>query len=177
MTRSLESRTRNTCPLQPSTKNPVHAVLVILLASLIMACSAEQQGYPDIPENLDDPADFQAQRGPARIEDAQVTLQPGEGTEIKAVMAEQQVMMFQWVSNLPVYVDFHGHDPNDESYWYRYREMKAAMTGSGSLVAPISGDHGWYFLNESEQEITIDVRVTGYFNELKDLGVFPPAEE
>ncbi|GFZ79615.1 hypothetical protein GCM10011403_23380 [Pseudohongiella nitratireducens] len=55
--------------------------------------------------------------------------------------------------------------------------MEAAMTGSGSLVAPISGDHGWYFLNDSEQEISIDLRVTGYFNELKDLGIFPPSEE
>jgi|GEM_PF-1749122 len=171
------SCTRKLCPKMSRAKKVTQAALVALLSAWIAACSPKQQGYPEIPESLDDPADFQAQCGPARIEDAQIILQPGEGTEIKAVMDEKQVMMFQWISNLPVYVDFHGHDPNDESYWYRYREMEAAMTGSGSLVAPISGDHGWYFLNDSEQEISIDLRVTGYFNELKDLGIFPPSEE
>jgi len=152
-------------------------IMLALFSVFTIGCSQEQQGYPEVPEALEDPDDFQAQRGPARSEDVQVFLKPGEGTEIKAVLNEKQMMMFQWVSNLPVYVDFHGHDPNDESYWYRYREMTSAMTGSGSLVAPVTGDHGWYFLNDSDQEVTIDVRVTGYFNELKDLGVFPPSDE
>lgn len=158
-------------------RRPLQCLLLVLLSTFAIACSQQQAGYPEIPETLDDPDDFQAQRGPARTGDVEVILQPGEGTEIKAVLSEKQVMMFQWVSNLPVYVDFHGHDPNDESYWYRYREMASAMTGSGSLVAPITGDHGWYFLNEGDQEVTIDVRITGYFNEIKDLGVFPPADE
>jgi hypothetical protein len=73
-----------------------------------------------------------------------------------------------------VYTDFHGHESgaaNDA--WVRYEEQQMGGTGgNGSLVAPFSGEHGWYWLNISEQPVDIVLRVEGYYSDLVDYGVF-----
>lgn len=134
-------------------------------------------GSPDEPTPLSNAAVYQNQQGPARSESTQIILQPGDRTEVKAVMNADQVITYQWVSNLPVYVDFHGHEPGESNIWYRYREQEAGMSSFGSLVAPVSGEHGWYYRNDSPSEVIIDLRVDGYFDGLLDLGIFPPQAE
>jgi hypothetical protein len=142
-------------------------------ALILAACSGAGSGDPAPLEN---PAVYQNQQGPYRSENVQVVLQPTERTEIKAVMQQDQVLMYQWVSSAPVYVDFHGHDPDDDSYWYRYREQEQGMNSFGSLVAPVSGEHGWYYRNDTDAEIVIDLRVSGYFEQVRDLGIFANPE-
>ncbi len=50
------------------------------------------------------------------------------------------------------------------------------MSSFGSLVAPVTGEHGWYYRNDSDGEIVIDLRVTGYFDRVRDLGIFAEPE-
>lgn len=154
------------------------ALTVAMLA--LVACSEQgmQAGASsDGPAPLPSATIYQNHQGPARSERTQIILQPGERTEVKALLQQDQVITYQWVSNLPVYVDFHGHEPDESDVWYRYREQQAGMSSFGSLVAPVSGEHGWYYRNDNPSEITIDLRVDGYFDGLRDLGVFPPEAE
>jgi hypothetical protein len=55
----------------------------------------------------------------------------------------------------------------------RYEELQSTRTESGSLVAPFAGEHGWFWLNLTDQTVNIKLTVTGYFNEIKDYGLFP----
>ena len=41
------------------------------------------------------------------------------------------------------------------------------------VVAPFSGEHGWYWLNISEKPVTIKLTVTGYYDKMVDYGVIP----
>ncbi|MBC52642.1 MAG: hypothetical protein CMQ34_02285 [Gammaproteobacteria bacterium] len=150
-----------------------HAGAISLLGALLAACSGSGA---DDPRPLDNPAVYQNHQGPYRSERVQVILQPTQRTEIKAVMQQDQILMYQWVASAPVYVDFHGHEPDDDSYWYRYREQEQGMSAFGSLVAPVTGEHGWYYRNDSDGEIVIDLRVTGYFDRVRDLGIFAQPE-
>ena len=56
-----------------------------------------------------------------------------------------------------------------------YRPGKILKSGtagdSGSLVAPFSGEHGWYWLNVSSTPVTITLALTGYFDDIKDYGI------
>lgn len=125
------------------------------------------------PVPLPNPAVFQKQSGVAKAETKTIVLQPGEQTEIKTQLKAAQVITFSWQAEGGlVYVDFHGHEPGADDYWVRYEEQQSGGThGAGSLVAPFEGEHGWFYLNISEQPVTIKLDVTGYYEKLIDYGI------
>lgn len=125
------------------------------------------------PVPLPNPAVFQKQDGVPKDEDVTLTLQPGEQTEIKALLKTAQVVTFAWQAEGGlVYVDFHGHEPGEgNDFWVRYEEQQSGTQGRGSLVAPFDGEHGWFWLNISEQPVTVKLNVNGYYEKLIDYGI------
>ncbi|MGE0188379.1 MAG: hypothetical protein AB7F79_04975 [Steroidobacteraceae bacterium] len=121
------------------------------------------------PLPLPNPAVHQAQTEPAKSETLSITLQPEEGTEIKAALSVNKMMLYSWkVDRGGVYVDFHGHDPawTDKQAFVRYEEKDAGTGGNGSLVAPFTGEHGWYWLNYNEFPVVITLTVSGYYDKM-----------
>lgn len=87
--------------------------------------------------------------------------------EYKISMNEGDVMVYSWTASEPIHYEFHGHDeivpgqPVTGVHWYRIED---AVTSYGSLVAPVSGIHGWYFANPSfEDTIEIELKLSGYY--------------
>jgi hypothetical protein len=124
------------------------------------------------PVPLPNPAVIQVKPSAARREHVTVKLEPGQQTEIKAVMDAAQVILYSWKANGEVYTDFHGHEPAAGEAFVRYEEQQSGHEGFGSLVAPFSGEHGWFWLNISEQPVTIELDFTGYHREVKNYGLF-----
>ncbi|MET0291287.1 MAG: hypothetical protein ABW136_02915 [Steroidobacteraceae bacterium] len=127
---------------------------------------------PGDPTPLPNPAVSQIK--PAAPETRTVTVNLGfdEKTEIKALLDEAQVIVYSWkVEGGEVYTDFHGHEPTAGKAFVRYEEQQSGSSGHGSLVAPFSGEHGWYWLNVSDGPVKITLTVTGYFNGIKDYGL------
>ena len=115
---------------------------------------------------------IQVKPAAARTENVSVTLQPGQQTEIKAVMDAAQVILYSWTAEGgEVYTDFHGHEPDAGDAFVRYEEQQTGHEGHGSLVAPFSGEHGWFWLNISEQPVTIRLTFSGYHREVKNYGL------
>lgn len=125
------------------------------------------------PVPLRNPAVFQKQTTVAKVEEKTVTLQPGEQTEIKVLLQAAQVITFSWQAEGGiVYTDFHGHEPGENNdFWVRYEEQQGGTEGGGSLVAPFVGEHGWFWLNISEQPVTVKLSLNGYYDKLIDYGV------
>ena len=97
------------------------------------------------PVPLPNPAVAQLKPAAARAETVTVKLEPGEETEVKAALDAAQVILFSWkAEGGEVYTDFHGHEPNAGDAFVRYEEQQTGKEGNGSLVAPFSGEHGWY---------------------------------
>lgn len=125
------------------------------------------------PVPLPNPAVAQIKTAPPRKETRTVTLNPGQETELKAVLDSAQVIVYSWkAQGGAVYTDFHGHEPGAGDAFVRYEEQQSGTEGHGSLVAPFAGEHGWFWQNISEQPVTITLEVTGYDRELKDYGIF-----
>lgn len=127
---------------------------------------------PMDPVPLPNPAVAQIKSTEPRKETMTVTLGPGQETEIKAILDAAQVIVYSWkAQGGAVYTDFHGHEPGAGDAFVRYEEQQSGTEGHGSLVAPFSGEHGWFWQNISERPVTISLEVTGYERGLKDYGL------
>jgi hypothetical protein len=114
---------------------------------------------------------YQLGEAPPETQTVTVELASGGETEVKTVLRENQVITFSWsVDDGVVYSDFHGHTPEfGEDFWVRYQEDQQGSPGeSGSLVAPFSGEHGWYWVNLEDHDVTVTLTVTGYFDDMID---------
>lgn len=126
---------------------------------------------PRAPVPLPNPAVSQLKPAAPRTESVNVTLEAGQQTEIKAILDAAQVIVYSWQSDGEVYTDFHGHEPTAGDAFVRYEEQQSGHEGHGSLVAPFSGEHGWYWLNISDKPVTIKLTFTGYHKEVKNYGL------
>lgn len=125
------------------------------------------------PTRLPNPAVFQDQKNPASDFSTNIKLQPFEKTEIKAVLEQGKVITYSWkvVGEGMVYVDFHGHNTSFRpDFFVRYKEQEKARGNNGSLTAPFSGEHGWFWLNISAFPVTISLRIVGFHDEVIDYG-------
>ena len=165
--------------IRPAAKDEVAPAKTIRVVEVV----AGNENYRDVPlpdfggpVALPNPAVFQKGSVAPRAEAKTVTLQPGEKTEIKALLNVAQVITFAWrAEGGPVYVDFHAHDPDAGGYWVRYEELESSSESSGSLVAPFAGEHGWFWMNIGEQPVTIKLDVSGYYDEIVDHGILNKA--
>jgi hypothetical protein len=140
--------------------------------NLIAAAGAS----PQDPLPLPNPAVSQLEATAPKTQTITIKLDFDQRTEVKAVLAKNKAIVYDWeVEGGDVYVDFHGHDPSKgDHYWVRYEEAgqeEGIKSRHGSLVAPFTGEHGWYWLNTSQGPITIKLTVTGYFEKLVDYGL------
>ena len=125
------------------------------------------------PLPLPNPAVSQLEAAPPKTETLTIKLGFDEKTEVKAQLGKAKAIVYSWtVEGGNVYVDFHGHDPSKgDSYWVRYEEADGIAGRSGSLVAPFTGEHGWFWLNVSDSPVTIKLTVTGYQDKLINYGL------
>ncbi|MDR0780758.1 MAG: hypothetical protein LBF16_08700 [Pseudomonadales bacterium] len=124
------------------------------------------------PTPLPNPAVFQDQAQAPVTRTLSIVLEPDAETEVKLKMQEGKVALFSWqVDQGMVYVDMHGHDPSfGPDFFVRYKEEDEGTGGNGSLTAPFSGEHGWFWLNYNEFPVTITLTVSGYFDDVVDYG-------
>ncbi len=90
--------------------------------------------------------------------------------EYKVAMEPGQMILYSWQAQSPAtdddfYSDFHGHvvtgDPENVSATI-YREGMGAAA-DGGLVAPFAGVHGWYFQNQSDHDVVVRLKISGFF--------------
>jgi hypothetical protein len=127
------------------------------------------------PVPLPNPAVHQAEDRPIQTRTMTLTLEEGQQTEIKTVLQESKVIVYDWQTDGGlVYSDLHGHDPAaGQEFFVRYREdQEGATEATGSLVAPFAGEHGWYWLNIHDGPVTITLTVTGFYDDIVDYGIF-----
>jgi hypothetical protein len=110
---------------------------------------------------------------PWRSDTMRVTLQPGQGAEIKTSMRKGESVVFSWVADGgPVKSDMHGEPHNAKpNQFTTYWKVPVQSEGRGTFSAPFDGIHGWFWRNKNEQAVTITVTVSGFHDKL-----YRPAE-
>lgn len=93
------------------------------------------------------------------------TLTPGQGTEIKMKMKEGEKALFAWtVQGGVVNFDTHG-DALGKSI--SYEKGRAVVSDEGELVAAFTGNHGWFWRNRGQADVTVTLKAGGAYSDLK----------
>jgi hypothetical protein len=127
------------------------------------ATSPEPAIAPATPEPAPEPEAVT----PQWQDEVRVVLTPGEGTEFKLTMEEGAVARFSWVSEGgPINFDTHG-DGGGQSI--SYEKGRGVPEDEGKLEAAFTGNHGWFFRNRNDNDITLVLRTGGDYGQLKKL--------
>ena len=103
--------------------------------------------------------------GPAWRDEMTFTLTPGQGTEIKLKMMEGDKAQFSWsVQGGVVNFDTHG-DGMGRSV--SYEKGRRVANDEGELIAAFTGNHGWYWRNRGEANVTVLLRTGGVYSDIK----------
>jgi hypothetical protein len=105
---------------------------------------------------------------PFRNDEMGVQLFPGQGAEIKAVMAEGDHFNFNWsVEGGAVSFDMHGQlaDAAEDDFT-SYELGQAQSEASGSFRAPFAGHHGWYWQNDGSEPVIVKLKTSGFYETL-----------
>ncbi|NMT63542.1 hypothetical protein [Marinobacter orientalis] len=122
----------------------------------------EPEAAPETEEAAPEPV-----AAPEWQDELRVVLTPGEGTEFKLTMEEGAIARFSWVSEGgPINYDTHG-DGSGQSI--SYEKGRGVPQDEGELEAAFTGNHGWFFRNRNDNDITLVLRTGGDYGELKKM--------
>ncbi|MFT4623421.1 MAG: hypothetical protein ACI8PZ_002077 [Myxococcota bacterium] len=97
----------------------------------------------------------------------QLTLKPGEGAEIKAVMRKGDALIYTWAADRgELYFDFHGEPKGAASDVFTSFERDTKSLANGAFEAPFDGTHGWYWKNKSGVPVTVELTTSGVYQSI-----------
>jgi len=97
-------------------------------------------------------------------ETVEFKIAPRQGMEYKYRLDKGEALLYSWKATAPVNVEFHAEpDGGPQGYAQTYEKTQGTQA-AGTLTAPFSGIHGWYWENTTNQEITVTLTSAGYYN-------------
>jgi len=93
------------------------------------------------------------------------TLKPGEATEIKLRMKKGEKVAFQWTTE-GGNVNFDTHGDSATLDYYGYGKGRQVAGDNGVLIAAFDGNHGWFWRNRSESDVTITLNTQGNYQSI-----------
>ena len=114
-----------------------------------------------------------------RAETVTIEIGANEQMEYKLQMIEGMTIVYSWQTDGgALYSDFHAAPFNDlDDEPVRYAEDFDVSGGQGGLTAGYSGNHGWFWLNDSDSPVVIDLDVRGFFTNMREIGRAPAGTE
>ena len=104
----------------------------------------------------------------AKSDVTELSLAPGEGKEIKLAMRSGARASYSWsVQGGVVNSDTHADRPGLDYHGYAKGQAQAA--DEGVLVAAFDGMHGWFWRNRGTAPVTLTLRTSGDYQELKQV--------
>ena len=95
---------------------------------------------------------------------------PAKGyKEYKILQAKGERLQYKWQANEgELYYDFHGEPAGDKSGFFKSYAIGTAGNAEGSVMTPFAGTHGWYWKNDSDNPIEIELSFRGEYLLIQD---------
>ncbi len=110
-----------------------------------------------------------AQTTAYRVDSMEVTLPPGKGLEVKTHLVKGATLIYSWKTNGGEILnhDFHGEPVNAKGDEFESFILEDGVSESrGSLIAPFTGVHGWYWKNKSKAPVTVVLSASGFYTDI-----------
>ena len=105
------------------------------------------------------------QSGPFTSETVEFALAPREGIEYKYRLDRGESLLYSWKASAAVNYELHAEpDGAPRGYAQSYEKRDATPQASGTLTAPFSGIHGWFWENTTDQPVTVTLKSAGFYN-------------
>lgn len=104
-----------------------------------------------------------------RADTRQITLQPGEGLEFKTRLEKGAALIYSWKTQQGEKInhEFHGEPLNAKADVYEsYILEKQVSESGGTLIAPFTGTHGWYWRNKNATPVTVTLNASGFYTDI-----------
>ena len=115
------------------------------------------------------------QERPFQRETVEFAIAPGEGMEYKYRLEKGESLLYSWKATAAVNYELHAEpDGGPRGYAQSYEKRDATQEASGTLTAPFSGIHGWFWENKTGQPVTVTLQSAGFYNlahEFRGTGV------
>ena len=106
-----------------------------------------------------------ALRSSYRLDRRTFALGPGEFVEYKYRLEAGRAMLYTWTASGWVRSEMHsevdGAPPGTAEF---FEVAERTLFRHGSYVAPFPGIHGWYWLNEGADSVTVTLDAAGFFD-------------
>lgn len=103
--------------------------------------------------------------GPSWRDEMSFTLTPGQGTEIKLKMKEGEKALYAWsVQGGVVNFDTHGDGAGRS---ISYEKGRGVASDDGELIAAFTGNHGWFWRNRGQADVTVVLKTGGDYSDIK----------
>ena len=106
-----------------------------------------------------------AARSSYRLDRMTFVLEPEGWVEYKYRLEEGRSMVYSWTATHWVRSEMHSEAdgaPEGTAEFFEVEERTLAR--HGSYVAPFPGIHGWYWLNETDDTVTVTLDASGFFS-------------
>ena len=106
-----------------------------------------------------------------RQDTIKITVPAKKGIEYKFKILKYGSVKYEWSTDKGiVYIDFHGEVKQEnppENVFYESYTLAYSNNMAGTLTAPFEGKHGWYFRNETNEDIVVTLRLKGEYELFK----------
>jgi len=90
---------------------------------------------------------------------------PRDSMEYKYRLDKGEALLYSWKATSPVNEELHAEpDGAPSGFAESFEKRNAVATASGTLTAPFSGIHGWYWENRGDVEVTVTLSAAGFYN-------------
>jgi hypothetical protein len=96
------------------------------------------------------------------------TLRPSQAFEYKYRLEKGRGMVYAWKATAIVKYEFHGQADDSRLKVESYDKQENDFA-SGTLTAPFTGIHGWYWENAGERDLTITLTTSGFYTAAEEL--------
>jgi hypothetical protein len=144
--------------------------VAIAAVGVVLAGAAMAQQWNEIPAPTGKEAVSRTYPAPYRSDVIDVRVR-GSGGEVEYMiqMKAGETVVYSWeVQGIPsaqaFMTEFHGHtEPVGGRGDLMFYEKGPGAKTSGSLIAPWTGIHGWYWENKNEAAVTVRLRMAGFY--------------
>lgn len=93
------------------------------------------------------------------------TIAPHQFMEYKYRLDKGEALLYSWHASRDVNYEFHAEpDGAPQGFAESYEKKTETPSASGTLTAPFSGIHGWYWENPTDDEVTVTLAAAGFYN-------------
>ena len=99
-----------------------------------------------------------------RQDEVEILVPANDGLEYKFFLYIHSNINYEWKRTSTLYFDMHGDPEADTTGYFESYAAATVDEMSGSVTLPFTGSHGWYWRNDTDEDITISLKTLGNYD-------------